>query len=379
DGVRRRLAPSAQRTRLAERGFLGLAGAVALGLIVTLALSGGWIQDRWDDFRTTSYEEVESGSNRLTGSLGSGRYDFYRVALNEFREAPIGGVGADGFAVPYLQHRRTGEAPRYTHGLGFSLLATLGIVGTLLLAAFVVAGLVGFARIRRRSALAERGLAVGALGGFAMWFLHAQVDWLWEYPALTLLALGLFAVAMRVDDRPHLPGRAAPGWIVASLPARAVLAVFVVAGAVSLALAGAAARFERSAYKAARSDPQAALSRLDRAADLDRLSADPLIGRALLLRVAGRDDEARVALDEAVDREPENWFAHFERGLQAGTERRWADAERSIARAAELNPRQALIDDARRSVARRRTIDPAEYERALGGQLSVRLQPFDFE
>jgi hypothetical protein len=377
--VRRRIGPSARRARLAERGFLGLAGAVALGLLATLALSGGWIQDRWDDFKNTSYDVVEAKNDRLLGSLGSGRYDYYRVSLNEFRDAPVGGVGGEGFAVPYLEHRRTDEAPRYAHSLGFGTLATLGGVGVLLLIAFVAAALWGFARVRRRPGPAERGLAVGALGGFGMWFLHAQVDWLWEYPALTLLALSLLAIAMRVDDRPDLPGEAAPGWIVSSLAARGALAVLVVAGAVSLALAGAAARFERSAYKAASTDPEAAISRLGRAADLDPLSADAPIARAVLLRATGRVPEVRSELAEAVDREPMNWFAHFELGLQAATERRWADAERSIARAAELNPRQALIAEAAKSVASRRTIDPAKYERALGGQLSVRLQPFDFD
>ncbi|HEX2086426.1 MAG TPA: O-antigen ligase family protein [Solirubrobacteraceae bacterium] len=375
--IRARVQPSARRARLAERGFLGLAGGVAVALLVTLALSGGWIEDRWDDFRTTSYEAVESGDTRLLGSLGSGRYDFYRVALNEFRDAPVGGVGAESFAVPYLQQRRAGESPRYAHSLAFSLLSTLGAVGTLLFAGFVVAALAGFARVRRRSGLPERGLAVGAVGGFAMWFLHAQVDWLWEYPTLALLGLGLLAVAIRVDDRPELPARPSAGGIVSSVPARVAVALVVVAGAVSLALAGGAARFERSAYKIQRTDPDAAISRLDRAADLDRLSADPLIARAVLLRGRGRSGEAVLDLQQAADREPKNWFVHFELGLLAATERRWEDAQRSLGRAAELNPRQELIDQARGEVADRRMVDPAEFERILGSQLSVRLKPFE--
>jgi O-antigen ligase len=375
--IRARLDVSARRARLAEGGFLALAGAVLVAGIVVLSLSGGWIDDRWDDFRTTSYEEVEAGKTRLTGSLGSGRYDFYRVSLDEFREHPVAGIGVENFAVPYLEQRETGEAPRYPHSLAFSLLAMLGIVGTALFVAFLAAGFAGFARVRLRGAIPERGLAVGALGGFAMWLVHAQVDWLWEYPALTLLALGLLAIAMRIDDRRHLPGRERANWLMDVLAVRVALGVLVVAGAVSLALPGAAARFERAAYDAQRTDPSLTIMRLDRAADLDPLSADPLIGRAVVLRNGGRTAEARADLLEAIEREPRNWFAHFELALLEGSLRRWAPAGRSMARAAALNPRQPLVEEVRRLVATRRTIDPSAIERALNAQLSVRLRPFD--
>lgn len=375
--IRARLDVSARRARLAETGFLGVAGAVLVAGIVALALSGGWIDDRWEDFRTTSYEEVEAGKTRLTGSLGSGRYDFYRVSLDEFRDHPVAGIGAENFAVPYLEQRRTGEAPRYPHSLAFSLLAMLGIVGTALFVAFLVAGLAGFARVRLRGAMPDRGLAVGALGGFAMWLAHAQVDWLWEYPSLTLLALGLLAIAMRIDDRRQLPGRERANWMMDALAVRVALGVLVVAGAASLALPGAAARFERAAYEVQRTDPAGTISRLERAADLDPLSADPLIGRAVLLRNGGRTAEARADLLESIEREPRNWFGHFELALLEGSLRRWGPAERSVRRAAALNPRQPLIGEVRRMVATRRTIDASAIERALNEQLSVRLRPFD--
>ena len=46
-------------------------------------------------------------SSRFSGDLGSGRYDFWRVALDdEFSESPVVGEGADNFAVTYLENRR---------------------------------------------------------------------------------------------------------------------------------------------------------------------------------------------------------------------------------------------------------------------------------
>ncbi len=377
--VRDRVPPSARRARLAEGSFLALAGAVAVALAVALALSGGWVNDRWDDFRTSSYDAVEAGDTRLLGSLGSGRYDFYRVSLKEFGDHAVAGVGVENFAGPYLRERRTEEAPRYPHSLAFSLVVSLGIVGVLLFVGFLVAALGGFARVRMRGTSPERGLAVGALGGFGIWFVHAQVDWLWEFPALTLLALGLLAIAIRIDDRPMLDERPSSAGSLGSLPVRAVFGVLLLAGAISLALAGAAARFERAAYSEQRTDPASTLSRLERAADLDPLSADPLLARAVLLRRGGRSGEARADLEEAIQREPENWFAHFELALLEGSERRWRRAEASARRALALNPRQALLSELQERIAARRTIDADAIERILDEQLSSRLRPFDVE
>ena len=43
--------------------------------------------------------------SRLPSGLGSNRYDFYRVALNEFVAHPLAGIGADNFQQQYLRPR----------------------------------------------------------------------------------------------------------------------------------------------------------------------------------------------------------------------------------------------------------------------------------
>ena len=45
--------------------------------------------------------------SRFAAGLGSGRYDFWRVATLEFGRHPLGGVGADNFAHDYVRERRT--------------------------------------------------------------------------------------------------------------------------------------------------------------------------------------------------------------------------------------------------------------------------------
>lgn len=107
------MAPDARltwRTRL-ER-LLALLGAVAVVVaLVGIGNPATWAGDRWHDFKTSGYTQVTTGPGRLTGSLGSGRYDYYRVALDEFRKRPLTGVGYESFQVAYLAQRRTDETP----------------------------------------------------------------------------------------------------------------------------------------------------------------------------------------------------------------------------------------------------------------------------
>ncbi len=58
----------------------------------------------WDTFKGGYAADRASGS-RLTSGLGSDRYDFYRVALDEFTAHPLVGIGADNFQQQYLAAR----------------------------------------------------------------------------------------------------------------------------------------------------------------------------------------------------------------------------------------------------------------------------------
>ena len=85
------------------------------------------------------------------GTVGSGRYDFWRVSLDALVAHPIGGLGQDNFADYYLPRRHTNEEPAWTHSLEMRLLAHTGVVGFALFAAFIVAAVAGAIRVRRRA------------------------------------------------------------------------------------------------------------------------------------------------------------------------------------------------------------------------------------
>ncbi len=139
------------------------------------------------------------------------------------------------------------------------------------------------------------------------------MDWLWAFPALGVLAFAMLGVAARMDDRPD--GLSAARGRPLPLAARAVVGVVVVAAAVSLAIPGIAARYTTSAYQHFQDDPATALARLDRAADLNPLSDEPLVAKGVIEQRLGRPGQAVAPLREAIDRRPGNWFAHLELGL----------------------------------------------------------------
>ncbi len=174
--------------RLGPAAWLA-AGAVAVGLIV------GGIAER------PSARELAAGAGatRLT-SVASNRYEYWRVALREFGDAPLRGSGAGGFRVAWLQERPIREAVRDTHSLEFEVAAELGLVGLIALGLMIG----GAAVAARRALLRRRALAAGPLAALVVWALHASIDWDWEMPAVTIPALvlaGLLMVLAEPEDR----------------------------------------------------------------------------------------------------------------------------------------------------------------------------------
>jgi O-Antigen ligase len=172
------------------------AAVLAVVALVSIGNPSTWIDARWKDVKSSGYAHIDPTGSRFTGSLGSGRYDFWRVALNEFRAHPLNGIGAGNFHDPYLRARRTSEEPRDPHSFAFQLVSQLGVVGTAAFAVFLGAMLTSAWHARRR---ADRLLSAALLSGFAMWFVHAQFDRLWAVPELGVLAFALLAIAANLQ------------------------------------------------------------------------------------------------------------------------------------------------------------------------------------
>lgn len=145
--------------------------------------------------KESSSEPLAPGATRYV-SLQSNRYAYWRVALRAFGDEPLRGVGAGGWAVYWLALRPFGEGAQDAHSLPLQTAAELGLVGLALLAAFL-GGVALAARAAHREAAA---LAAGPIAGFVVWVAHSPLDWDWEMPAVTLIALVLAAALLALAD-----------------------------------------------------------------------------------------------------------------------------------------------------------------------------------
>jgi O-antigen ligase len=140
----------------------------------------------------------KDGTAHFSLGLGSNRYDFWRVGLGELQRHPLNGIGTDNFAIDYLARRKSIEEPVYPHSLEIRVLAQTGVVGALLLGAFLVFALLAGARGRRSADSDAAAAAPLALMLAVQWLVHGSVDWFWEFPALSAMALFGLAVAARL-------------------------------------------------------------------------------------------------------------------------------------------------------------------------------------
>jgi O-Antigen ligase len=140
-------------------------------------------------------------------STDSNRYAYWRVALDEFADHPLRGAGSGAFRVAWRQERTVPEAAVDAHSLYVETLAELGLVGLALLVALLVA----VAMCGRRAYRAAPAAAAGPIAALAVWALHAGLDWDWEMPALTLVALALAGLVCALSlSAPGRPVGSAP-------------------------------------------------------------------------------------------------------------------------------------------------------------------------
>lgn len=141
-----------------------------------------------------------SGGASRYATLQSNRYAYWDVALKAFAHQPLRGVGAGGWAVWWLRYRTIDDFAQHAHSLALQTLAELGLVGIALLGSFFG----GVALTARAAQRASPTLSAGALAVFVTYAAHAPLDWDWQMPAVTLIAViaaGLLLATSAEADR----------------------------------------------------------------------------------------------------------------------------------------------------------------------------------
>ena len=195
--IARRLAAAepapAQDVVAPRRTVLGL----AVVAVVVIGIAVAATNEARPDLRRPATGATPS---RLV-SVDSNRYQYWRVALDVFGEHPLVGAGAGAFRVEWLKRRTVDESVVDAHSLVIETAAELGLVGLAALALL----LGGSAVAARRAYRAAPELAAGPTAVIAVWMTHSLLDWDWEMPAVTLIALACAGALVAAADRAAAP------------------------------------------------------------------------------------------------------------------------------------------------------------------------------
>ncbi len=382
-------------------------GAIALATLVAV-LAGAWVaagdplaraRHAWDTFKSPRGYAANGSGNRLISGFGSQRYDFYRVALDEFMAHPLLGIGVDNFQQQYLAHGRSEVTPHYPHSVELRTLVQTGIVGAVLALVGLGAALVAGARAVRppparsyrgagasgQGAASERGdqlaltVAAAALAGFAYWVVHGSFDWFFEYAGLGAPAFALLGLACALAGPRRTPAARVQAAVAAApraigggpgfsrrrgfaMLAAALCALAVVASLVAPWLSQLEVE---SAARVWTTAPRTAYAQLDDAARLNPLSDEAYVVAG---SIALRYDELEHAEHEftlALARVPADAYATLELGAIASTRGDRTAALGILERAARLDPRDRVTRKALREARAGRSLNLGELNRSI--------------
>jgi O-antigen ligase len=180
---------------------------VAGALIVAAALAAAVFEGKPE-----GTSPVQGADPARLGSIDTNRYRYWDVALQTWVDHPIKGIGSGGFFTAWSEKPDREDQSRDAHSLYVETLAELGIVGFALLLALFGGVIACLVRLYRRAPGVATGLAA-ALFAFAI---HAGLDWDWEMPALSMIALLLAGAVIAASE--DLDGEDAEGSLETGAP-----------------------------------------------------------------------------------------------------------------------------------------------------------------
>jgi hypothetical protein len=329
--------------------LLVLAGVLLLVLVVA-----GWgrlnrLQER---FRAPPTSVTASPGNFVQAHLlsgnGSGRWQFWTAAVDEWRDRPLIGHGAGTYQFWWLAHGSIALFVRDAHSLYLQTLAELGIVGLVLLVGGFAVGVATGVRRLVASQVDDDRLGVAALLGVtAAWLVGAGIDWMWQLTATPVVALIGLALLTGPASAPPLPAagddrRPRRRRRASLLRVATILGIWVLMACSAIPWL-ADLRVGASQAAARRGDGAAAASDALAARNIEPWASTPYLQLALVSEQAGAPRAARIWLDRAIARSPENWELWLVAARLDTKLGRIAAARRELAQARKLNPRSPLF------------------------------------
>jgi hypothetical protein len=339
--------PALRRRVLGHRLGWGLATAVVLVVGIGSAVGEPWLARQYRSF--TSLHVNQAAPVRFVDASGF-RYDLWRVAVHEFIDHPLIGLGAGNYDAEYYRLRRNPQAVLQPHSLELQMAAELGVGGVVALFMFCGAILAASFARRRTLASSDRMIKVAATGMFAAWLVGTSVDWLYDIPGLTgmaILCAAALVVPQRSAARIRTPRRLERGVVIVTLLVVALLAA-------SVGRQYLAARLQQSGAAQVSRSPTAAISTLREALGLDPYSLPTLYSLAAAYARQDNYGQARATLMRAAAREPANYVPPALLGDLAVRRGDYAAATADYKRAEQLDPHDPMLRQAEARVTNER-------------------------
>jgi hypothetical protein len=293
---------------------------------------------------------------RLSDPSANGRIEHWRVAFREFERAPLHGSGAGTFEITWNQHRRVAGLVRDGHSLYLEVLGELGLVGLALIAVVILTILVGIARRIRGPNRATYAMVFAAC---LAWAIAAGIDWHWEMAVVTLWFFAVGGAALARDGTEPSRQRTLPLWQ-RGLIAGACCLIALLAP-LRVAVSQDRLKASTNAFLVGQCDTADAAARDSLRAVGSRPQPYEVMGYCAL--VGGDRPLAVRRIEQAVDRDPDNWRLRY--GLARMQAMAGRDPRRAAREALRLNPLEPLTRDAVERFAGTRR--PAQWRRAAQG------------
>lgn len=349
------------RLRLVERLSLPrprggvVVAATAIALLAVFLF--GRPVERFEQFKqppsAISFSEDDFTKEHLLSGAGSGRWQFWAGAVDEWKSAPLLGRGAGSFEAWWAENGSIAYFIRDAHSLYLEAFGELGVLGGTLALVFVLGGIVvGIGRVRRLRGR-DRLAAAALLATFVAYSVGAGVDWMWETTVVTvvaMIALGLLCgpateprprPAALGDDRPSHPGRRSQtlaggaaifviSWVVICAQAIPLLGSIKLEDSESAARAGRLADAARAA---------------NTARDIQPWASSPYLQLSLVREQTGALEAAEASIFQAISNDREDWRLWLVAARIQTKLGKIGPARQSLARAVSLNPRSPLFED----------------------------------
>jgi O-antigen ligase len=288
-----------------------LAIGVVIVIAVALALHApGHLNHLWNDFKSPQGVANPTSADRLTGTSGEGRYQYWVAAIDATKSHPFIGSGPGTFQLLWLPRATIYSYVTNAHSLYVETYAELGIIGLALLVGFFLLALAACIRTVLRTEGPERTRAAGITAMLVAFLLFAGFDWLWQLPVIPAAVLLLIAAVLAPERASTAVGairrslRWIPGGRVVSIAAVALGLASLVAIAYPLATNNQLTA-SQSAFNAG--NLTTALIDARKAVNLEPGSAPAQIQLALVLEQDHAIPAAIAAAEHAVHAESQNW------------------------------------------------------------------------